>query len=137
MLQALLPRCGGVFDGKVYPCCSTFNRASPGLAIGNAFFDGFAEIRLRVLGSTMLRTIKRGNFENFLTRIEEYDPELTSIIRQLPITGGTCSFCSNIFRKPEIYSRVYSAFQAFESELISSLEQELGSALQQGGTMEK
>jgi hypothetical protein len=108
-------------DGKTYPCCSTFNRASPGLVIGNAFSDGFAEMRLRLLGSTLLRTIKRGSFERLLSRVDEYDPGLASIMKTLPISGGACSFCNSIFRNSEIYSRVYAAFERFDDALIESV----------------
>ena len=113
------------YDGAVYPCCSTFNRASPGLVMGNAFTDGFAEVRRRVLGSTMLRTMKRSSFGKLVERLSDYDPVAADQIRNMQLSGGACSLCNKMFSDTSLYSRIYTAFTAFENDFVESLVADL------------
>ena len=105
------------YDGKAYPCCSTFNRASRGLVLGNSWTDGFAQLRIRLLGSVMLRAMK-GSFSTFIAVLERYDEKCAEDVRALENNAGPCGFCNKIFKNPAMYERVYAAFERAEDELF-------------------
>lgn len=109
------------YDGRTYPCCSTFNRASPGLALGNAFEEPLSVIIDRLLGSLLLRTIKRKNFSHFVEIVARYDEACADEIRAITIGGGACSFCNRIFKNRDLFERVYAAFERFERDTVADL----------------
>jgi hypothetical protein len=107
------------WDGKAYPCCSTFNRATPGISIGNAFDEGLRTLWSRTEGSLLLRTMKRQGFAELYKVIREMDEEL---YQQLPPVGqavGPCSLCNGIFGRKELSARVKSAFEPVERAKVA------------------
>jgi hypothetical protein len=109
------------FDGMAYPCCSTFNRATPGIAVGNAFKDSLREIWQRVEGSLMLRTMKRHGFARLYEIIREYDSELYQRLPAVESAVGPCSLCNGIFKEARISTRVHDVFRRYEEETISGV----------------
>lgn len=115
------------YDGKAYPCCSTFNRATAGLVLGNAFEEGLKPIINRLLGSLVLRSIKRNSFEHFVRIVDRYDAGLADELRDIDFDGGACSLCNKIFRNPAITARVNRVFDRFETDTLVRLGRALAS----------
>jgi hypothetical protein len=109
------------FDGTVYPCCSTFNRATPGIASGDAFSESLREIWERIEGSLMIRTMKRQGFGRLYDIIKEYDPELHSQLPNVDSVVGPCSLCNRIFRSPDVALRVRKIFEEYEQRIVSEV----------------
>ena len=107
------------YDGMAYPCCSTFNRATPGIILGNAFKDSLRKLWERAEGSLMFRVMKGEGFPRMYEIIREFDPEL---YLQLPSADsvGPCHLCSSLFQKPETTERVSAVFSKYEQAKISN-----------------
>ena len=72
------------WDGTVYPCCSTFNRATPGISVGNVYASSLKDLWARVEGSLLFRTLKREGFGALYKLLTKYDPGFAS---RLPSLG--------------------------------------------------
>lgn len=117
------------WDGKTYPCCSTFNRATEGLVIGNAFEEPLALIRARLEASLLFRVIKREGFPEFYDIIRRFDPALHAEMPKFDNYPGACSTCHAVFSKPDIASRVQQVFETYRTaEIMKSLDK-IGSLL--------
>ncbi|SHJ03780.1 Iron-sulfur cluster-binding domain-containing protein [Palleronia salina] len=118
------------WDGKTYPCCSTFNRATQGICVGNAFEEPLRDIRDRIEASFLIRTLKRKGFEEFHGILEKHAPELNAAIPQFRDYPGACSACNAIFAKRDMAKRVNDFFNDFETksilESLDHLERILG-----------
>ncbi|WP_164116211.1 radical SAM/SPASM domain-containing protein [Sphingorhabdus sp. Alg239-R122] len=111
------------WDGKTYPCCSTFNRATPGLVVGNAFEEGLSAIRTRVEASLLFRVIKREGFPELYKIIKRLDPELFARMPKFDEYPGACSACNAIFKKDDIAQRVYKVFDLYRTqEILKSMD---------------
>lgn len=111
------------WDGKTYPCCSTFNRATPGLVMGNAFTEPLALIRARIEASLLLRVIKREGFPQFYDIIERLDPALHADMPKFEDYPGACSTCHAVLRKPHIAARVQAVFETYRTqEIIKTMD---------------
>lgn len=111
------------WDGKTYPCCSTFNRATPGLVVGNAFTEPLELIRARIEASMLFRVIKREGFPAFYGIIERIDPVLRAAMPQFEDYPGACSTCNAVLRRPDIASRVTAVFETYRTiEILKSLD---------------
>lgn len=111
------------WDGKTYPCCSTFNRATPGLVIGNAFEEPLALIRARIEASLLFRVIKREGFPEFYDIIQRIDPELFAAMPKFDDYPGACSTCNAVFRRPDIAARTTAVFDTYRTlEILKSLD---------------
>jgi hypothetical protein len=111
------------WDGKAYPCCSTFNRATPGLVVGNALEEPLALIRARVEASLLFRVIKREGFPEFYDIIERFDPELRRQMPQFDDYPGACSTCNAVFKRADIADRVNAVFETYRTvEIMKSLD---------------
>jgi len=106
------------YDGKAYPCCSTFNRASPGINVGNAFTEGLRTIWERVEGSLMFRVMKRQGFDELYRIVERMDPALFKLLPPASSTCGPCSLCNQIFKSAHIAARVQEVFARYEQERV-------------------
>ncbi len=111
------------WDGKTYPCCSTFNRATPGLVVGNAHHESLAAIRARVEASLLFRVIKREGFPAFFDIVERLDPELHAAMPKFDDYPGACSTCNAIFRKADIAARVERVFDTYRTiEMMKTMD---------------
>ena len=109
------------WDGATYPCCSTFNRATKGLVIGNANDDRLRTLWERAEGSLMYRVMKRQGFARFYEIIRAIDPELAALLPEPAEAVGPCSLCNRIFKSSEVAQRVKEVFAQYEHERISAL----------------
>jgi MoaA/NifB/PqqE/SkfB family radical SAM enzyme len=86
------------WDGRAYPCCSTFNRATRGLSIGNAFEEPLRDLWLKVEHSLLFKILKRNGFERLFEVVEQKRgrqvKELFPPIERFP---GACSLCNARF----------------------------------------
>jgi MoaA/NifB/PqqE/SkfB family radical SAM enzyme len=109
------------FDGTAYPCCSTFNRATPGIILGNANEHSLRELWQRAEGSLLFRVMKRQGFAELYKIVQLLDAELYA---QLPLADqsvGPCSLCNKIFANPALAEGVYKVFARYESEKIDHI----------------
>lgn len=106
------------WDGKAYPCCSTFNRATPGLVIGDLTRETLADVRNRLDASLLFRVIKREGFPEFYRIIEQFDPELLAMIPSFDAFPGACSACHGIMKNGPVAERVRAAFEAYRQTEI-------------------
>lgn len=111
------------WDGESYPCCSTFNRATKGISIGNAFEMPLEALWRRAEYSRLLKTMKSQGFQQVLQIVNQYDPELSKRLPRLEAFPGACSFCNALFSDAELARAVRSAFAGYETDkILSSLE---------------
>lgn len=115
-------------DGAVYPCCSTFNRATPGIAVGNAYKSTLEELWHLIEGSLMLRVMKRQGFGEFYRIIKEFDPELYTQLPKADQAVGPCSLCNLLLSKAELSLRIKSVFSAYEDEKLTDFIDSLSKA---------
>jgi hypothetical protein len=107
------------WDGRTYPCCSTFNRATPGISVGDAFSEPLEQIWDRTDGSLLLRAMKRQGFGEVYSLIRELDPGLAAELPAAEETVGPCSLCNKIFGDAELAARIKAAFSALEEERVN------------------
>lgn len=108
------------WDGRTYPCCSTFNRATPGISVGDAFSEPLEKIWGRTDGSLLLRAMKRQGFGEVYSLIRELDPELAAELPAAEETVGPCSLCNRIFGDAALAARIRAVFSALEEERVHS-----------------
>jgi hypothetical protein len=106
------------WDGNVYPCCSTFNRDTPGLVIGNVREESLRTIWARLNGSEMFRVMKRKGFGEFYRIVTRIDPELIELLPTPSAVLGPCSLCNQIFKDESIARRISRIFATAEVELV-------------------
>lgn len=109
------------YDGATYPCCSTFNRSTSGILIGNANEDSLRTLWERVEGSLMFRVMKRQGFSRVYEIVKQFDPELYKELPSVESTVGPCSLCHAIFQQPQLSSRMRDVFKNYEIEKISKV----------------
>jgi MoaA/NifB/PqqE/SkfB family radical SAM enzyme len=109
------------FDGNVYPCCSTFNRATPGLVLGNVLQEPLAAIWTRLDGSEMFRVMKRKGFGEVYRLVAKYDPTLVDQLPKPEEVLGPCSLCNGIFKDPSVATRINDVFAHAEMELVNQI----------------
>ena len=108
------------WDGRVYPCCSTFNRSTPGLIAGNAFEETLLSIWERVEGSLLLRTMKRQGFAEVYRIVGKIDAELAERLPLARDAVGPCSLCHNVFKDKTMNADIRRAFDIYESAKVAS-----------------
>ena len=110
------------WDGEVYPCCSVYNRATPGISYGNAYDTPLAKIWDRIAGSMFLYLIKREGLRSLLRFVRERAPEL---IDKLPDdsqpTVGPCHLCHLVMRESEISERIHELFAQEERKRVAKI----------------
>jgi hypothetical protein len=106
------------FDGTVYPCCSTFNRDTPGIAIGNVHVDSLETLYGRLEGSLMFRVMKRKGFQRLYEIVREYDPVLYDSLPVASDSVGPCSLCNKLFSDSAVASRVRAVFECYEKDRL-------------------
>lgn len=116
------------WDGEVYPCCSVYNRATPGISYGNLYDTPLAEIWDRISGSLFLRMIKRQGFTELLDLLRERAPDLESRLPDPAATIGPCHMCNLLMKDPVTSRRVHEVFEAEERARVTELLRSITSA---------
>lgn len=109
------------WDGEVYPCCSVFNRATPGLSLGNLYERTLAQVWDRLEGSLMFRCMKRQGFSALYDTVRRRDPSLAA---RLPDPGealGPCELCHRVFKDEALAADIASVFTAVERDRIRAI----------------
>lgn len=106
------------YDGKTYPCCSTFNRATPGIMVGNAMQESLKTLWERIDDSEMLRVMKREGFAHLYEIIEEFDRDLYRELPKAADSVGACHLCNLIFKNPRITPRVRVVFEKYQEQIV-------------------
>jgi MoaA/NifB/PqqE/SkfB family radical SAM enzyme len=106
------------WDGEVYPCCSVYNRDTPGISYGNVYDLPLGEIWDRIEGSLFLRMIKRGGFSELYEFIQERDPELALTLPDPATAVGPCHLCHLIMGDGETSRAIHQVFAEEERERI-------------------
>ncbi|TYL71019.1 radical SAM/SPASM domain-containing protein [Bradyrhizobium cytisi] len=120
------------WDGKVYPCCSTFNRSTKGICIGNAFEEPLRDIWERIEGSLLLKLMKRRGFEALLDTLSKYDPAILSSLPRPDQFPGACSYCNKLFGNEKLASMIFSAVAKYELDQIMTARAALVDLLGEG-----
>jgi MoaA/NifB/PqqE/SkfB family radical SAM enzyme len=107
------------WDGKAYPCCSTFNRATRGITLGNAFEDSLLDLYRKAEGSLKFRIMKRQGLGKLYRIIEEYNPELFEELPEVDSSAGPCSLCNKLFSKREMTEKINKTFESYERDSIT------------------
>ena len=113
------------WDGQVYPCCSTFNRATKGLSVGNAFETPLAEIWSRVEYSSLFRLMKSTGFVKILEIIASHDEAFASTLPKMTAYPGACSYCNTVFSDSHNTNRIRRIFAEYETNKIFAARSEL------------
>jgi hypothetical protein len=109
------------WDGEAYPCCSIYNRATPGISLGNLYKEPLARIWDRLEGSLLYRMIKGEGFDALYDLLNQIDPALAATLPDPATAVGPCHLCNRIFRDPEHSRRIFDAIAQHEREEISRL----------------
>ncbi len=109
------------WDGEVYPCCSVYNRETPGISYGNVYDASLREIWDRVEGSLFLRTIKHHGFTDLYRLIERLDPDLAGILPDPASAMGACHLCHQMMSDPDISTRVHEVLDREERRRVERL----------------
>lgn len=117
-------------DGRAWPCCSVYNRATPALSVGNAHEDGLRTIWERAEGSLMFRAMKRQGFGRLYEIVQEYDPSLRARLPEPKGVDYPCAFCHELFGNQELAYGLKRVFREYErdrtSRAVEALEEAIG-----------
>lgn len=118
------------WDGKTYPCCSTFNRSTQGLCIGNANETGLADLLSAADNSLLFKILKRRGFSRLYDIAKERSPALHAALPDLAQFDGACSLCNAIFSNEKVATALQDLIAEYEADqivsAISSLEELFG-----------
>jgi hypothetical protein len=109
------------WDGEAYPCCSIYNRATPGISLGNLYREPLSAVWDRLEGSLLYRLIKGEGFDALYALLQRLDPELAATLPDPGTAVGPCHLCNRIFRDPEQSRRIFDAVAAQEREEIRQM----------------
>ncbi len=103
------------WDGEVYPCCSVYNRETPGISYGNVFADSLGEIWNRIEGSTFLRMIKRRGYFELFAELEARAPDVWRSLPQPLAASGACHLCHLVMSDTERSAQIRAVFDTERS----------------------
>lgn len=107
------------YDGKTYPCCSTFNRSTDGIVLGNVNNESLFNIYAKLETSLLFMTIKRQGFKKMYSIINKYNKELyNKLPREKELSGGPCKLCHDIFSNAEHSDGIKDVFEAYEHDFV-------------------
>jgi hypothetical protein len=109
------------WDGRTYPCCSVFNRATQGIVLGNAYQVSLRELFERLDGSSMFKLMKRKGFARFYEIIRQFDPSLHAALPRVEDAVSPCNLCHSIFKKSGLADRVRGVFARYQRERTAEL----------------
>lgn len=117
-------------DGTVYPCCSTFNRDTPGIEVGNANDLSLKDLLTLTEGSLMLRVMKRKGFQRFYEIVKDIDPSLAKALPKVEDTVGPCSLCNGLLGDAKQAVQLKRVFETYEKRktlnALSTIEERFG-----------
>lgn len=105
-------------DGSVYPCCSTFNRDTPGIKIGNIFEESLSAIYEKLNTSSKYKILKRDGFGKLYEIVKKYDPELHNKLPSTSQCVGPCSLCNSIFSNTNLTKKIETIIKFHEADEI-------------------
>lgn len=108
------------WDGECYPCCSVYNRDTPGISLGNIYENTLAEIWDKLEGSLLFRTIKRRGFRKMYEIIQSYNEELSNNLPDPKLSLGPCELCHKIFSSSDSIA-IHDIFETYEVDQIRAL----------------
>jgi MoaA/NifB/PqqE/SkfB family radical SAM enzyme len=109
------------WDGKAYPCCSVFNRATEGIVLGNAYEVSLRELFERLDGSSMFGIMKREGFGRLYETIRQFEPALHAALPSVNDAVSPCNLCHSIFRTPELSAKVHEVFVRYQRQRTAEL----------------
>jgi MoaA/NifB/PqqE/SkfB family radical SAM enzyme len=109
------------WDGEAYPCCSVYNRATPGISLGNVYKDSLADIWDRLEGSLLYRTIKQSGFAALYELLKKRRPDLQKRLPDPSSSVGPCNLCHDIFSDVNLTAEIMEVMQEEELERISGI----------------
>jgi hypothetical protein len=95
------------WDGETYPCCSVYNRETPGISYGNLYAEPLWRIWDRLEGSLFLRTIKRTGFAELYALLGQVAPELQRRLPEPETAASVCHLCHLIMRDPDMSEEIH------------------------------
>lgn len=111
------------WDGEIYPCCSVYNRATPGISYGNAYDEPLAAIWDRIAGSLFLKQIKQGGFDGLYAFVEDRNPALASRLPDRAKAIGPCHLCNLLMGEETLARDVHELFAQEERDRVRNLLQ--------------
>jgi MoaA/NifB/PqqE/SkfB family radical SAM enzyme len=109
------------WDGEVYPCCSVYNRATPGISYGNVYATTLREIWDRIEGSLFLRIVKRSGFRDLYALLGQLDPELARVLPNPSNAAGACQLCNQLMSDTDMSRRVHEVLAREEQRRVERL----------------
>lgn len=118
------------WDGKVYPCCSTFNRSTKGLCVGNAFREPLISIWNRVESSPLFRIMKRQGFSRLYEVAREYaGSKADDTLPPLDAFPGPCSLCNAVFSSPDAIDLIDTVMAEYQTDEMARVQKKLSQLL--------
>ena len=109
------------YDGETYPCCSTFNRSTKGISIGNANEMSLKSLWEKAEGSISLRIMKRQGFGELYRIIQQHDPLLYLELPSGNAAVGPCSLCHQLFSDKTLTPKIKRFFDQYEAGKVDNL----------------
>jgi hypothetical protein len=109
------------WDGEVYPCCSVYNRATPGISYGNVYATPLRQIWQRIEGSLFLRIVKRSGFRDLYALLQRLDPTLAAALPDPASAAGACQLCNRLMSDDELSQRVHEVLAREEQRRVERL----------------
>jgi hypothetical protein len=109
------------WDGEVYPCCSVYNRATPGISYGNVYATPLRQIWQRIEGSLFLRTVKRSGFRDLYALLQRLDPTLAQALPDPTTAVGACQLCNRLMSDTDLSKRVHEVLAREEQRRVERL----------------
>ena len=109
------------WDGEVYPCCSVFNRATPGISYGNVYATTLREIWNRIEGSLFLRIIKRRASETSSPCSRSWIRSLPASFRARRAQPARASLCNQLMGDTSMSRRVHEVLAREEQRRVERL----------------
>jgi len=106
------------WDGEVYPCCSVYNRSTPGLSVGNLYNEPLANIWDRIESSQFLKVIKLAGFDRLQQDLLENYPELALEIPLKSETIGPCDRCFQYLSNQKIRDAINLLYAEREQDQV-------------------
>ena len=102
------------WDGETYPCCSAYNRATPGISYGNLYEEPLWRVWDRIEGSRYLRLIQRRGFAELYMLLERIAPDLHSRLPRHDSGLGACHLCHLIMSDTDLSREIHDVLSREE-----------------------
>ncbi len=101
------------WDGEVYPCCSVYNRETPGISYGNVYDSSLGEIWQRIDSSLFLRLIKRRGYFEMFELLRDRAPDVWALLPDPLAAASACHLCHLVMRDPVLGARIREAIDGW------------------------